>query len=95
MADEYAREYYAGVICERWAKAQYEESTPGYVVYDWLEQAMAHYDKAMSMRPPDNEDAILRWNACARIIRRNPQLAPRPEDHDASIESMMHDDLPM
>lgn len=92
LADEYRREYYGGVICERWAKAQFGQGAPGAVVYDWLHQAMVHYQRAESIRPEGKEDAILRWNACARIIRRNEQIRPRPEQ----IGDEMHqDDVPV
>jgi hypothetical protein len=40
---------------------------------------MALYEKAEAIRPPGNDDAILRWNACARIIMRN-KLTPRIEE---------------
>jgi len=33
------------------------------------------------MRPAGNDDAILRWNGCARIITRN-NLEPRDMGHD-------------
>ena len=32
------------------------------------------------MRPPDNDDAILRWNACARVIMSH-NLEAEPEEH--------------
>ena len=38
------------------------------------EQAMARYEEANKLSPPENDDAILRWNTCARIITRNPEL---------------------
>jgi hypothetical protein len=41
---------------------------------------MQHYDHAESLRPPGNDDALLRWNTCARILMRNPELRPRRED---------------
>jgi len=31
------------------------------------------------VRPPANDDAILRWNACARIIARWSLTAPADE----------------
>jgi len=81
MSDEYDREYYAGVLCERWGKAQFRRGTPaaGAMAYDWLVQAMGHFDRAQALSPPDNDDAILRWNACARFIDRHPQVAPETE----------------
>jgi len=29
---------------------------------------MEHYEKAEMIRPAGNDDAILRWNTCARLI---------------------------
>ncbi len=37
------------------------------------------------MRPPDNDDAILRWNACARVLMRNPHLQARAEERDMPL----------
>src|SRR5688572_30593042 len=42
LQDEYKRAYYAGIICERCAKAQLRTGAPraGEMAYDWLRQAM-------------------------------------------------------
>jgi hypothetical protein len=40
---------------------------------------MNWYEKAETIRPPGNDDAILRWNTCARIINSNTQVAPHTE----------------
>ena len=37
---------------------------------------MEWYEKAESLRPPGNDEAILRWNTCARILARHPEVAP-------------------
>jgi hypothetical protein len=78
LTDEYQRAYYAGIICERQAKARLSQGGPGarFDAYEWLREAMGHYEQAEALRPPGNDDAILRWNACARIIMRNG-LVPR------------------
>jgi len=39
------------------------------------------FEKAEAIRPAGNDDAILRWNGCARIITRN-NLEPRDMGHD-------------
>ena len=82
LASEYERHYYHGVVCERRAKAAIKRRSPGYGAdaYDWLVEAMEWYEKAEGMRPPDNDDAQLRWNACARKIMDNKDLKPREED---------------
>jgi hypothetical protein len=40
---------------------------------------MHWFEKAEPLRPPGHDDAILRWNTCARIIERN-KLVPREEE---------------
>jgi hypothetical protein len=42
--------------------------------------AMDHYEKAEAVRSPGNDDAILRWNTCARLIMRH-NLKPRDEKY--------------
>lgn len=93
LQDEYSRTYYSGVICERWAKAQLEEGSPGYVIFDWFAKAMEWYEKAEPLAPQGNEDARLRYNACARMIKRNENVRPRPEDDDA--DAFLQDDVPL
>jgi hypothetical protein len=77
----YEQAYYAGIICERRAKAQLERGGPGsgFEAYEFLREAMAWYEKAETLRAPGNDDALLRWNACARIIMGN-RLAPRTHE---------------
>lgn len=76
--DEYQQVYYAGIICERQAKTLLNMGGPGarFDAYEWLLEAMTWYGKAEAMRPSGNDDAILRWNACARVIMRS-NLVPR------------------
>jgi hypothetical protein len=78
LHDEYSRTYYAGIICERWAKTHLEHHGPGagLGVYDMLSEAMASYERAEAIRPAGNDDALLRWNACARMLNRHPELTP-------------------
>ncbi|MBM3838026.1 MAG: hypothetical protein FJ398_08670 [Verrucomicrobia bacterium] len=88
LRSEYERLYYAGIICERRAKAQLHLSVPGagHDAYEWLCEAMDWYEKAEAVRPEGNDDALLRWNACARIIMQR-HLAPRPEEKiESSLE---------
>jgi hypothetical protein len=78
---EYERAYYAGIICERKGRAVLHQALPGaeFAAYDWLRDAMSWYEKAESLRPPGNDDATLRWNACVRTIR-DRNLVPRSEE---------------
>jgi len=79
---EYDRAYYAGIICERWADSLLRHGAPGagFTAYESICQAMEHYERAEATRPPGNDDAILRWNTCARILMRNRELRPRGEE---------------
>ncbi len=76
LHDEYTRAYYAGLICERWAKAHLQHGGPGagLGVHDLLREAMAWYETAEAIRPPCNDDAVLRWNACTRLLQSHPEL---------------------
>ena len=78
---EYERYYYSGIFAERCAKAKLTQNTPDcrYQAYDMFRDAMEYFEKAEQMRPPGNDDALLRWNTCARIIERN-KLVPREEE---------------
>jgi hypothetical protein len=76
LRDEYDRVYYTGLIHERRAKAQLQRGTPGAGprAHEWIREAMNCYERAEGIRPAGNDDAILRWNACARMMMRDPQL---------------------
>jgi hypothetical protein len=82
LNDEYMRAYYGGIICERCAKAQMRSGAPrsGEMAYQWLREAMTWYEKAAPLRATGNDDAILRWNTCGRLLARNPNLQPRSEE---------------
>ncbi len=81
LADDYARAYYWGIVCERRARAHLSGGSmgAGTMAYDWFRQAMESYDRAIEHAPEGNEDAVLRWNACARVINRNPDVEPEPD----------------
>lgn len=76
---EYERAYYAGIVEERWAGALLRKGAPGagFSAYEALREAMRHYERAEALRPSGNDDALLRWNTCARILMRNRELRPR------------------
>jgi len=82
LADDYRRQYYAGILCERRAKAQRRRGgmRAAHAVYDWFRRAMEHYEKAIALAPAANQEAILRWNACARVLDAHPELQPETED---------------
>ena len=69
ITDEYECAYYTGIVYERRAKATLEKG--GLQAYELFTHAMEWFEKAEVLRPPGNDDAILRWNGCARIINQN------------------------
>jgi tetratricopeptide (TPR) repeat protein len=68
LTDEYERLYYVGLLHERRAKAQLRVNRPAHTVTVLLEEAMRSYEEAERIRPTGNDDAILRWNRCARLL---------------------------
>ena len=80
------RWYYSGLIAERRGRALLEHPGPGArAAGEWLQEAMQAYEGAEPLRPADNDEARLRWNACARVLNARPDLLGRDEDHAAVI----------
>ena len=89
LTDPYKNAYYHGVICERWATSVLHRAVPraGEMAYDWIDKALAWYAKAEALRAPGNDEAILRWNTCVRMLQRDPQIKPRDaEEWEPSLE---------
>ena len=82
LRNDYEKNYYAGLINERQGMAILNRKISGghFAAYDWLNEAMAFYEKAETLRPPGNDDAILRWNTCVRLIASR-HLKPRDEEY--------------
>lgn len=82
ITSEYQRTYYAGIICERRGHAQLTQGGHGAesVAYSWFREAMEWYEKAEKIRPAGNDESLLRWNTCARVLAQNPRLVPRPDE---------------
>lgn len=78
---DYERAYYAGIFHERRAKAKLAQGSPGasHYAYSELCDAMRQFEIAEKIRPAGNDDALLRWNTCYRMMSRN-KLAAREED---------------
>jgi hypothetical protein len=87
MRDPYARAYYTGIVHERRAKAQLRHHTPGSGerAYGSLREAMLWFEKAEALRPAGNDDAVLRWNACARLLMRDHHLVPAMEERSEPL----------
>ncbi len=87
LDDEYNRHYYKGIIHERQGTTALNSNTPGceFDAYEWYCEAMEFYENAQKIHSPGNEDAILRWNTCARIIMKK-KLISRPKDDSISMQ---------
>jgi hypothetical protein len=82
LQDPYTRAYHAGLLFERQAKACLRRGAPraGEMAYQWLRQATERFAEAESLRPAGNDDAILRWNSCVRLLRSSPAIRPGEPD---------------
>ena len=70
LVGAFERAYYGGVIAERWGKALHEAGYAGEDTHELLSRAMSLYEQAQTLASTGNEDAVLRWNACVRLIDR-------------------------
>lgn len=81
LSGEYERAYFAGIIAERegisWLRSGQPRS--GEAAYVCFRDAMKQYERAETLAPPANDDALLRWNSCARMIMNHPDVAPTEE----------------
>jgi hypothetical protein len=84
LKDDYNRAYYGGIIAERKAKAllRLGGMGAGEAVQDWLRDAMRWYEKAEAIRPAGNDEAILRWNTCARVLGRHEVKRPTRDEYE-------------
>jgi hypothetical protein len=81
LKDDYARIYYSGIVNERLGAAALASSNPGsdFDAYEWYREAMDLYEKASALSKDGNNDPVLRWNTCARIIMEY-HLRERPAE---------------
>jgi hypothetical protein len=92
LRGEYEKAYYEGLICERWGKAYLAGRSSVSAALDWLRQAMTLFETALAKSPPGNDEAILHWNACARLITRIDQAGAAAAEGES--DSAFRDDVP-
>lgn len=82
LPEGFERDYYAGIVCERKALAQLRMAGPasGHLAYDWFRRAMRHFEAAEAASDDTNDDGLLRWNTCARIINSRADICEAPHD---------------
>jgi hypothetical protein len=86
LRDAYERNYYAGLLNERRAKAQLQAGRSPHTLLPLIEEAMRCFVEAAKIRPPGNDDSILRWNRCARLLASRAEFHvehPGPQAFDA------------
>jgi hypothetical protein len=88
FAGDYEKAYYGGIISERFAKRKLRDGHPGAkaLAYGYLNEAMAAFEKAEKLAPSGNDDAVLRFNACVRMIERYALTAPQDADREQPLE---------
>ena len=87
LPSEYERAYFGGLVAERRARALMTRGGPGRALPagDLLREAMRAFERAEAVKPADNDDALLRWNACVRLLARHPELAEVDEERTAPV----------
>jgi hypothetical protein len=88
FSGDYEKAYYGGIICERFAKRKLRDGHPGAkaLAYGYLNEAMASFEKAERLAPSGNDDAVLRFNACVRMIEHHGLSAPHDGERELPLE---------
>lgn len=94
LSDAYERHYYSGLLWERRAKAQMRAGRPPHTLVGLFHEAMRHFEEAEKIRPAGNDDAMLRWNRCVRLLEKFPEGEREEEqtelhDHDLAPVHVM------
>jgi len=84
LSSPYERSYYLGILYERRAKAQLRAGHMAHSLLASFENAMRCFEEAEKIRPAGNDDALLRWNRCLRLMQGLPELTREAEVFDAS-----------
>jgi len=69
LTDTYERFYYSGILYERRAKAQLCAGQSPHTLLPLFERALQCFGEAEKIRPAGNDDSILRWNRCVRLLQ--------------------------
>jgi len=85
LRDSYERHYYCGLLHERRAKAQLLVGYAPHILLPLIQEAMRCFAEAEKIRPAGNDDSILRWNRCVRLLESRPDF--HAERADATYEA--------
>ena len=96
LRDSYERNYYTGLLLERRAKAQLHSGCSAHILLPLVEEAMRCFAEAEKIRPAGNDDSILRWNRCVRLLESRPEfhaVHPGPEAFENEDTPPIHTPL--
>jgi hypothetical protein len=74
LRDPYEQLYYTGLLHERHAKTQLLVGYAPHILLPLIEEAMHCFAEAEKIRPAGNDDSILRWNRCVRLLQSRPDF---------------------
>lgn len=89
LTSSYDRLYYAGIVAERRGTAVLERGGYGVAAAAWhhITDAMDLYEKAdAAQEDATNDDAVLRYNTCVRLIQAHRLTEPSKDDHEHPLE---------
>jgi len=84
LASPYERAYYLGILYERRAKSLMKAGHAAQSMLASFEKAMECFEQAEKIRPAGNDDALLRWNRCLRLIQGIPESVRESEAFEVS-----------
>jgi len=90
VTDPYEKAYYTGLALERRAKALFRHrgnTGTRHMVHTWMHKAMHLFEQAEAVRPPGNDEPLLRWNACARFLMQHPGICQETEEERVAVMS--------
>ena len=73
LTNQYEHLYYMGILHERRAKAQLAADRPPHTLLVTVEEALRCFKEAGAIRPKGNDDPILRWNSCIRLLQSHSE----------------------
>jgi tetratricopeptide (TPR) repeat protein len=92
LTDPYEQFYYTGILYERRAKAQLKAGHLPRAALTLFDLALHSFAEAERMRPDGNDDAILRWNRCVRLLQNTDYEWEELEEEFAQFDA--HDAPP-
>lgn len=93
LRDPYERSYYTGLLLERRAKAQLRAGSAAHILLPLVEEALNCFADAEKIRPVGNDDSILRWNRCVRLLESHPEFHvqhPGPSGFESAETPPVH-----